>query len=223
MYGIFCKRFFPRNGFLLKCFIQKFKHLNSKCLWYFFFVFQLNKMEPYRKHIQARHSCVRSKIRWAWDQMNKMRMLTKMHYNTGILFPKLFWHTVTKKCSCDQEKPLNSRLKANNLQIFWDYYKEYIEQFIRTVTGELAVINFGQNGSYSVESPLKVYKKLLKVKKENNFFAEILLNKIVCIVFSLFCDSSFPTWQNSAMWIYRDKVLTKLFKFCLKSTKNCCK
>ena len=43
-------------------------------------------MERYRKHIQARHLCVRSKIRWAWDQRNKMIMLTKMHYNTGKCF-----------------------------------------------------------------------------------------------------------------------------------------
>ena len=100
---IFAKGFFPRNGFPYKCLIQKFKHLNSKCLW-FFFISQLNKIERYRKHIQARHSCVRSKIRWAWDQRNKMRMLTKMHYNTGILFPKLFWHTVTKHCSCQESR-----------------------------------------------------------------------------------------------------------------------
>ena len=36
-------------------------------------------------------------------------------YN-GILFPKLFWPTVRKSCSSDQEKLLDSRLKAKNLQ-----------------------------------------------------------------------------------------------------------
>ena len=36
-------------------------------------------------------------------------------YN-GILFPKLFWPTVRKSCSSDQEKLLDSRLKAKNFQ-----------------------------------------------------------------------------------------------------------
>ena len=34
------------------------------------------------------------------------------------MLPKLFWPTVRKKCSCYQEKLLNSRLKAKNLQNF---------------------------------------------------------------------------------------------------------
>ena len=39
----------------------------------------------------------------------------------GILLPKLFWPTVRKKCSSDQEKFLNSRLKAENSQNFWNH------------------------------------------------------------------------------------------------------
>ena len=39
----------------------------------------------------------------------------------GILFQKFFWPTVRKNCSSDWEKTFdNSRLKAKNLQDFWD-------------------------------------------------------------------------------------------------------
>ena len=38
----------------------------------------------------------------------------------GILLPKLFWPTVRKNCSCDQENFWNSRLRAKNLQKIWD-------------------------------------------------------------------------------------------------------
>ena len=38
-------------------------------------------------------------------------------YN-GILFPKLFCPTVRKSCSSDQEKLLDSRLKAENIKSF---------------------------------------------------------------------------------------------------------
>ena len=41
----------------------------------------------------------------------------------GILLPKLFWPTVRENCSSDREKlqNWNSRLKAENLQNFWDH------------------------------------------------------------------------------------------------------
>ena len=39
-------------------------------------------------------------------------------FGNGILLPKSFWPTVGKKISTDREKLLNSRLKAENLQIF---------------------------------------------------------------------------------------------------------
>ena len=39
-------------------------------------------------------------------------------YN-GILFPKLFCSTVRKSYSCDQEKLLDSRLKAKNLKTIY--------------------------------------------------------------------------------------------------------
>ena len=51
-------------------------------------------------------------------------------YN-GTLFPKLFWPTVRKNCSSDQNKLLDSRLKAKNLQ---NKFEINIEPFIqRTV------------------------------------------------------------------------------------------
>ena len=39
----------------------------------------------------------------------------------GILWPKLFWPSVRKNRSSDQEKNNNSRLKAENFQNFWDH------------------------------------------------------------------------------------------------------
>ena len=41
--------------------------------------------------------------------------------NTGTLFPKLFSPTVRKNCPNDRENFWNSRLKAENLQKFWDH------------------------------------------------------------------------------------------------------
>jgi hypothetical protein len=51
----------------------------------------------------------------------------KLIYN-GILLPNFFWPTVRKNCSSDQEKLLNSRLKAKNLQ--------NLEKIIQTVKGQ---------------------------------------------------------------------------------------
>ena len=39
----------------------------------------------------------------------------------GILFQKLFWHTVRRNCSSDWENFWNSRLRAENLRKFWDH------------------------------------------------------------------------------------------------------
>ena len=39
----------------------------------------------------------------------------------GILLPKLFWPPVRNNCSSDQEELWNSRMKARNLQTFWDH------------------------------------------------------------------------------------------------------
>ena len=41
--------------------------------------------------------------------------------NNGILLQKLFWPTVRKNCSSDRENFWNLRLKAENLQNFWDH------------------------------------------------------------------------------------------------------
>ena len=47
----------------------------------------------------------------------------------GILLPKLFWPTVRKICSSDREKLWNSRLKAENLQHFWDHWNNLLKQW----------------------------------------------------------------------------------------------
>ena len=52
------------------------------------------------------------------------RWILKLHHNksiNGILLPKLPWPTVRKKYSSDREKLLKLRLKADNLQKFWDH------------------------------------------------------------------------------------------------------
>ena len=43
------------------------------------------------------------------------------YFLNGILLPKLFWPTVRKYCSSDRKNFWNSRLKAENFQIFWDH------------------------------------------------------------------------------------------------------
>ena len=58
----------------------------------------------------------------------------------GILLPKLFWPTVRKNCFSDREKLLNSRLKAKNLQYFWDHYYNLFKLWkIRTIFGNRMV------------------------------------------------------------------------------------
>ena len=50
----------------------------------------------------------------------------------GILLPKLFWSTVRKKCSSDQEKLLKFEAEG------WEFAKclRSLEQFIQTVKGQ---------------------------------------------------------------------------------------
>ena len=60
----------------------------------------------------------------------------KLQRKNGILLPKLFWPTVRKNCSSYQEKFWNSRLKAENLQTFWDHYNNLFKQWkVRTMFG----------------------------------------------------------------------------------------
>ena len=42
-------------------------------------------------------------------------------FRNGILLSKLFWPTVRKNCSSVPENFWNSRLKATNLENFWDH------------------------------------------------------------------------------------------------------
>ena len=50
----------------------------------------------------------------------------------GILLPKLFWPTVWKKCSSDQEKLLKFEAEG---QKFANFLRS-LEQFIQTVKGQ---------------------------------------------------------------------------------------
>ena len=55
-----------------------------------------------------------------------------MHAKNGILLPRLFWPTVRKKCSSDQEK--KSKFKAEGLKFSKNLRP--LEQFIQTVKGQ---------------------------------------------------------------------------------------
>ena len=75
------------------------------------------------------HRCVKSIL-----ALKNLSRPTKSR--NGILFPKLFWPTVRKNCSSDWEKRLNSRLKAENLQIFLDHLNNLFKQWkVRTIFG----------------------------------------------------------------------------------------
>ena len=54
------------------------------------------------------------------------------HTGTGILLPKLFWPTVRKNCSSDQEKILKFEAEC---QEFAKILRS-LEQFVRTVKGQ---------------------------------------------------------------------------------------
>ena len=49
--------------------------------------------------------------------VDQIKLKIQKMLKNGILLPKLFWLTVRKKLSSDQEK----LLKAENLQKFWDH------------------------------------------------------------------------------------------------------
>ena len=52
--------------------------------------------------------------------------------NNGILLPKLFWPTVRKNCSSDQEKRLKFEAEGREFAKFL----RSLEQFIQTVKGQ---------------------------------------------------------------------------------------
>ena len=52
--------------------------------------------------------------------------------NYGILLPKLFWPSVRKNCSSDQEKLL--KFEAEGLE--FANFLRLVEQFIQTVKGQ---------------------------------------------------------------------------------------
>ena len=61
----------------------------------------------------------------------KMYLFTDLLCKNGISFPKLFWSTVRKNCSRDQEKLLKLEAECQEFAKFL----RYLEQFIQTVKG----------------------------------------------------------------------------------------
>ena len=67
--------------------------------------------------------------------MSKKQMTAKSVSNisrNGILLPKLFWPTVKKNCSSDQEKLLKFEAEGQEFAKFL----RSLEQFIQTVNGQ---------------------------------------------------------------------------------------
>ena len=63
----------------------------------------------------------------------KINLISRKH---GISLSKLFWPTVKKNWSSDQEKLLNSSQKAENLQIVWNHQSNLFKQLkVRTIFG----------------------------------------------------------------------------------------
>ena len=72
-----------------------------------------------------------TKFSWTW----KFNFFQTLHFSlkkNGILLPKLFWPTVRKNCSSDQEKLLKFEAEG------WEFAKflRSLEQFIQTVKGQ---------------------------------------------------------------------------------------
>ena len=66
-------------------------------------------------------------------QNKKERMFVwHAHKKYGILLPKLFWHTVRKKCSSDGEKILKFEAEGREFAKLL----RSLEQFIQTVKGQ---------------------------------------------------------------------------------------
>ena len=75
-------------------------------------------------------------------QFNSMRLKLKCTYvhrkeketvdtcMNGILLPKLFWPTLRKNCSCDQEIVLKFEAKGR------EFAKKFRSQFIQTMKGQ---------------------------------------------------------------------------------------
>ena len=54
----------------------------------------------------------------------------------GILLPELFWPTLRKNVLVIEKNFWNSRLKAENLQNFWDHWNNLFRQWkVRTIFG----------------------------------------------------------------------------------------
>ena len=57
------------------------------------------------------------KIKKEW----KLKQNRILYVTNGILLPKLFWPTVRKKCSSDQEKLLKFEAEGREFVKFWDH------------------------------------------------------------------------------------------------------
>ena len=80
--------------------------------------------DPFENQLKSNEKKI---INWFYEQRStpSWPLSSKLPHwvqaNNGILFPKLFKPTVRKNCSTNWEKLWNSRLKAENLQKFWDH------------------------------------------------------------------------------------------------------
>ena len=113
----------------------------SKYLELISFMYKFNVCDcSIRIRNKIRSACSYSSYLWCYSvKCNKicmvkytlelwLRMVSDNNYRVsikttkfGILLPKLIYPTMRKKCSSDREKNRNMRLKAENLQNFWEH------------------------------------------------------------------------------------------------------
>ena len=65
-------------------------------------------------------------------KFEKAKVRRKGKFKNGILFPNLFWPTVTKSCSSDGEKLLKFEAEGRE----FEKILRSLEQFIQTVKGQ---------------------------------------------------------------------------------------
>ena len=128
----YCYPFSRHSETKLKKHSESFGKKDSECFqislvpfWYAWTKF----VQVFRKWLHSEWYMWMLQTIWFSRSHRKSSFRAKpLYFGFGILLPKLFWPTVRKNCSSDQEKFWNSRLRAENLQS--------LEQFIQTVKGQ---------------------------------------------------------------------------------------
>ena len=84
---------------------------------------QSSQMTPTRLYLVSKNHSIFS----LFSNINHLGCLTwkNVRNNHGILLPKLFWPTVSKKCSSDREKPLKFEAEGREFANFLAFQLEF--------------------------------------------------------------------------------------------------